>query len=305
MPETPVTIAFTSNYFVPAATMLLSLLNESSGSFKVICLVTDEIPQRMKDELVGLGKGRMTFDYIPLKGRLQGFYTDPRYTEAASYRLLLPEILPEYDTIVYIDCDVIVRQDVGRLYQTTSLGDNYLGVVYEAPIEKQAERIQSLGCAPRQYFNSGFLIMNLAAMRRKKLTDKLLDSCKVDYLEFPDQDALNQVCQGHVLALSPVHNSIRTFFLPQYKSDFVQQYSLEMWELVQAHGSIHYTGGKPWNTVSIKFGEWWRTYYRLPQAIRNEWKPNVFVKMIGYLYRSSVFEAFAETIRSLFRIIMH
>lgn len=281
---TPLAIAFTPNYFVPAATMLRSLLDASSVEFEVVCLVTEEIPQRMQEKLVRMGAGRLRFRYIPMAGRLQGVYTDPRYTEAASFRLLLPEILPEYDSIVYIDCDVIVRQDIGRLWQGTDLGDNYLGVIFEAPIEQQAERFRALGCDPNRYFNSGFLLMNLAQMRAEKVSEKLLEACRVPYLEFPDQDALNQVCQGRVLPLSPVYNSIRTFFIPKYKPDFVRQYSKELWDEVQRHGTIHYTGGKPWNMFSVCFGEWWRTYEELPDSIKSEWKIPWKIRILSCIY---------------------
>ncbi|MBO4447719.1 MAG: glycosyltransferase family 8 protein, partial [Bacteroidales bacterium] len=90
----PIAIAFTPNYFVPAAATLKSLLDSSSGSFEVVCLLTEPIPQQMQDKLFRLGNGRLSFRYLPLKGRLEGLYIDPRYTEAASFRLLLPELLP-------------------------------------------------------------------------------------------------------------------------------------------------------------------------------------------------------------------
>lgn len=269
----PIAIAFTPNYFVPAATMLRSLLDSSDDSFKVICLVSEEIPERMRKKLERLGKGRLSFEYIPLKGRMEGIYTDPRYTEAASFRLILPELLPEYDSIAYIDCDVIVRQDIGKLYRETDLGNNYLGVVFEAPIENQAKRARALGCNPNRYFNSGFLLMNLRQMRLEKVSERLLDACRVPYMEFPDQDALNQVCLGRVLPLSPVYNSIRTFFIRKYKPDFIRQYSEDLWDEVQVHGTIHYTGGKPWNIFSIRFEDWWITYDRLPSEIKEEWAP--------------------------------
>ena len=270
---TPIAIAFTPNYFVPAATMLKSLLDASTGDFEVICLVTDPIPAPMQDKLVRMGDGRLSFRYLSLKGRLEGLYIDPRYTEAASFRLLLPELLPEYEKIVYIDCDVIVRQDVGKLYRETELGDNWLGVVFEAAIEQQAERFRAIGCDPSRYFNSGFLLMNLAAMRAEKVTAQLLEACRVPYLEFPDQDALNQVCQGRVLPLSPLFNSIRTFFIPKYKPDFVRQYDEALWDAVQKEGTIHYTGGKPWDLFTVKFREWWSVFDKLPAEIQEEADP--------------------------------
>ena len=158
--RTPLAIAFTPTYFVPAATMLRSLLDASTGDFEIVCLVTEPLPSRIQSELEQLDVERLLFRYYSLKGRLEGLYVDPRYTEAASFRLLLPELLPEYDKIVYIDCDIIVRQDIGVLFRKSDLGDNLVGAVYEAPIEKQAARFRALGCNPSRYFNSGFLLMN-------------------------------------------------------------------------------------------------------------------------------------------------
>lgn len=273
MNRIPIAIAFTPNYFVQAAAMLKSLLDASTGDFEIICMVSDPIPQKMQEKLVRLGGERFKFRYIPLKGRLEGLYVDPRYTEAASFRLLLPELLPEYDKILYLDCDIVVRQDVGRLYRETELGENWLGVVFEASIEQQAERFRALGCDPYRYFNSGFLLMNLAQMREDGVTERLLDACRVPYLEFPDQDALNQVCQGRVVPLSPLYDSIRTFFIPKYKPDFVRQYGEALWDAVQKEGTIHYTGGKPWDLFTVQFRAWWQVFDSLPEEIRAEWTP--------------------------------
>ena len=270
----PLAIAFTPNYFVQAATTLRSVLDASpDGRFRVVCMLTEEIPDRMKDKLAWLDKERLSLEFIPLKGRLQGIYIDPRYTEAASLRLLLPELLPELDKILYLDCDIIVRQDLAKLWNETDLGNSYLAAIYEAAIEGQAERFRALGCDPARYFNSGFLLMNLAQMRKDQVSEKLLEACRVPYLELPDQDALNQVCQGRVLPLSPLYNSIRTFFIPQYKPDFVRQYGEGLWEQVQKEATIHYTGGKPWDLFTVQFGAWWRVYDTLPGSIKAEWKP--------------------------------
>ena len=267
-------IAFTPNYFVQAATTLRSVLDASQDArFRVVCMLTEEIPQRMKDELNRLGAERLELEYILLKGRLKDVYIDPRYSEAASLRLLLPELLPELDRILYLDCDIVVRQDIARLWEETRLGDNYLAAVYEVAIEGQAERFRALGCDPARYFNSGFLLMNLAQMREEKVSERLLEACRVPYLEFPDQDALNQVCQGRVLPLSPLYNSIRTFFIPKYKPDFVRQYGEGLWEQVQKEATIHYTGGKPWDLFTVQFAAWWRVYDTLPAEIKAEWTP--------------------------------
>lgn len=303
---TPLVIAFTPNYFIPAAVTLSSILNSTadrSAKYEVLCMVTEEIPERQKKMLSDMAGDRMEFRYVSLAGRLEGYYVDPRYSEAASYRLLLPELLPDRDSIVYIDCDVVVRQDLSRLYGSLDLGDNLLAAVYEAPIEDQASRFKALGCNPEKYFNSGFLVMNLAKMREEGTSSRLLEALKVDYLEFPDQDALNQVCKGRVLPLSPVYNSIRTFFIPRYKADFLKIYSMDLWRDVQENGTVHYTGGKPWNLFTVQFGLWWETYYALPECIRTEWKPPGKVLNIYRVYKTAIGKSAIDMAQSIYRRI--
>lgn len=303
---TPLVIAFTPNYLVPAAVTLRSIVDATESAddrYEVICLVSEEIPQRQKEELERLVDGRMSFTYLPLKGALDGYYVDPRYSEAASYRLLLPELLPELEKVLYIDCDVVVRQDLAKLFRDTELGDNLLAAVYEAPIEKQSERWSALGCDPNRYFNSGFLILNLAQMRAEGTSAKLLEALKADYLEFPDQDALNVVCRGRVLPLSPVCNSIRTFFIPRYRKEFEAQYSAELWDKVQCEGSVHYTGGKPWNLFTVQFGQWWKVYRTLPSEIKGEWTPNRKVKTLADIYGTKAGRWCIDTARSISRRI--
>lgn len=299
----PLVIAFTPNYFVPAATALKSLLDASwsDDRYEVICLVSEEIPQKQKDKLERLSGERIRYRYVNLAGRLQGVYVDPRYSEVASFRLLLPEILPEYDKVLYMDCDLIVRNNLSVLYNSMDLGDNLLAAVYEAPIEHQSERWSALGCDPHKYFNSGFLLMNLKQMRLEGTARKLIDALKTDYLEFPDQDVLNMVCQGRVLPLAPIHNSIRTFFLPQYKVDFLRQYQESDWDEVQKQGTIHYTGGKPWNIFTVKFGCWWKCYDSLPSEIKEEWTPTRKIRSISRLYGMGLGKAFIDPVISIYR----
>ena len=303
---TPLVIAFTPNYFVPAAVTLKSIMDSTaSGQYEVICLVTEDIPQRQKDKLARLAGDKMRFTYVNLAGKLQRAYVDPRYSEAASYRLLLPEILSDHDTVAYIDCDVIVRNDISEVFEHTDLKNFLLAAVYEAPIENQAERWKAIGCDPEHYFNSGFLIMNLKKMREEKTSEKLIDALHVDYLEFPDQDALNQVCKGQVFPLPPIYNSIRTFFLPQYKNDFLKHYPAEDWDEVQKHGTIHYTGGKPWNLFTVEFGEWWKVYRLLPDEVKSEWHPSRKAKALGYIYCTELGRWVMDSLRNVKRIANH
>lgn len=269
MVKIPVVLAFTPNYIVPAATTILSILDSSSAcGFHIICLLTEELSGEQQSLLRAIDSHRLMYSFIDLSRRKLDIYVDERYTIAASYRLLLPELLPEYDKVIYIDSDIIVRQDLGRLFAEKNMQDYYLAGVYEATLPFQEEYIYGLGLQPGNYINSGFLLMNLKKLREDGMVSRFLEASQKDGLQFPDQDVINQLCQGKILALSPVYNSIRTFFLPQYKKDFLRYYTEEEWDNVQQYGNIHYTGGKPWNEVVVHFETWWSYYDRLSEGLR-------------------------------------
>ncbi|WP_291592755.1 glycosyltransferase family 8 protein [Bacteroides sp.] len=299
----PLVVAFTPNYFVPAATCIYSILANmhTEGRLHIICLLSEELPERLKQKLRMLGEGRACYSFVNLKGRLQDIYVDAKYTEAASYRLLLPDLLPDDDKVMYIDCDMIVRNDLARLYYSIDLGTNYLAAVFEAPMDFQMEHLKAIGCAPSEYINSGFLIMNLELMRRDGMVGKFMEASKADYLEFPDQDVLNQLCRKRILGLPPCYNSIRTFYLPQYKPFFLKRYTEQDWADVHRHGTVHYTGAKPWNQFTVEFRLWWQYYEQLPVEIKEEWKMSSKIHLLSKLCKTSLGAYVINGLQTLYR----
>lgn len=54
-------------------------------------------------------------------------------SKAAYFRLLIPELIREYDKCIYLDCDIIVHGDLKELYEI-ELGNNYLAGVKDCHI---------------------------------------------------------------------------------------------------------------------------------------------------------------------------
>lgn len=306
MSSIPIVIAFTPNYMIPAATTVLSILSssEQSDKFVIICLLTEELSDEMKASLLSLDAERLSFKFLNLQDELKGVYVDERYTIAASYRLLLPNILTNYSKVIYTDCDIIVRNNIAQLYRTTDLGHNYLAAVYEATLEFQIPYIEKIGCEPREYINSGFLIMNLDQMRKDDIVPELIKKLDNPNSSFPDQDALNIVCKGKILGLNPIYNSIRTYFLPQYKADFLKYYTKQDWTNVQSHGTIHYTGVKPWNGYTVEFVQWWKYYEGLPDAIKVLGDENPKLLFYTKLLRIPIFGLFFRLTMHFYRLLL-
>lgn len=282
---TPIVIAFTPNYLIPAATTLWSVLKHADvdDQFEVVSLLSEPLSDAFRNILESIDThNRVRFSYIELQHALKDVYVDEKYTVAASFRLLISELLPEYDTVIYMDCDMIIRNNLADLYRNIDLGDNYLAAVFEATLDFQIPGMRKLGFLPGEYFNSGFLVMNLSQLRKDGMSKKFVEALQVDYLEFPDQDVLNMLCKNRVTPLPPYYNSIRTFYLPQYKHFFLQKYSPEDWDAVWEHGSIHYTGDKPWRSFTVQFDVWWQYFLELPAKTRQYATIN---KKIFALYR--------------------
>jgi len=301
----PIVLAFTPNYLVPAATCLLSILEHAANmaTFDVICLLSETLTNDRMEQLRNLDRTRLTFTFLDLQDHFQhvDIHVDARYTIAASYRLLLADLLPDYARVIYLDCDLIVRNDLATLFQKITLTDYYMAGVFEATLASQQAYMKEIGCQDGAYINSGFLVMNLALLRADKMGPKLLLAAQQKNLQFPDQDVINQLCQGKILGLPPYYNAIRTFFLPQYKKDFLRYYSPQDWLAVARHGTVHYTGSKPWNSLTVQFALWWSYYEKLPKGIKTGFLKSRKYYLIFKIYNTPVFRQIVDLLLSLYR----
>jgi lipopolysaccharide biosynthesis glycosyltransferase len=126
------------------------------------------------------------------------------YSESIYYRLFIPQLFEELDKAVYLDSDVVLTDDVAKLYDT-ELGDNILGGVTDESVTavpvfcEYVEKYVGVN-SHNDYINSGVLVMNLRAMREERVRRKflhLLLKYNFDTVA-PDQDYLNFLCRGRI-----------------------------------------------------------------------------------------------------------
>ena len=105
---------------------------------------------------------------------------DSRYTEAALYRLLAPQILPRrVERLIYLDADTLVHMDIKELWQEP-IGSNGMSAVFESDLlitygmrgkelregsKKLQDHWKALGVNVEDGFNSGVLLMDLQLIR--------------------------------------------------------------------------------------------------------------------------------------------
>ena len=122
------------------------------------------------------------------------------------YRLLIPEYATQdIEKALYLDGDIIVREDLTELFNTDLTGFN-AGVVEE----KDAIQIKNLNLKHDRYFNSGMLLLNLTELKKSNLADISLEYFMNNYKNFVcrDQDVLNGIWDGKTKFLSNRYNAV-------------------------------------------------------------------------------------------------
>lgn len=136
------------------------------------------------------------------------------------YRAFIPMLFPIYKKAIYIDSDVILRGDIGELFDV-ELGDNALAAVIDPKVTDIKEFRDyvdnALGIPHEEYVNSGVQVMNLKKMRKIKYLTQMIDLIREFDADLvaPDQDYLNLILRGQIMSLSPVWNAEPTKDLPR------------------------------------------------------------------------------------------
>mgnify|MGYP001776206112 FL=1 len=201
---------------------------------------------------------------------------------AAWYRILLPKLLgKEIHRVLYLDCDVIVNDDLDELF-TMNISNKSIGgcvdvfLNFEEPVYKRLQYDKSKG-----YVCSGVLLLNLDYWRQYNLEKQLLDYAigNVSKLEFFDQDTINYVCQDSKVILPPKYGVMTQYFTHR---PFLEEHIGEVQEMMEQPAIIHYAGTQPWvysRNKALHSFLWWKHYRGLHQ-----W-PEIQVKYIIFFFR--------------------
>ncbi len=134
-----------------------------------------------------------------------------RYTIGSMFRVMLPELLPDVDKIIYLDADILVNRDIKELWDT-DIQDYCLAAVPDYSTVNALETpypVAKQEVPASHYFNTGVLCMNLDRIRAKgNMHENILN-----YLEenqgarLLDQDALNAVYGGETFLVDGSWNT--------------------------------------------------------------------------------------------------
>jgi len=159
-------------------------------------------------------------------------------SKMAYARLMLPELLPNEDFILYADCDTLWLTDVAEMWEFRPAEVPVAAVSdpYGAKTETDWFRARGIPFYPETYFNSGNILLNLKICRNEGLSRQMTDflAQHPDSL-YADQGALNAVLGK------------RVYLLPQRFNTLVRDFRRE----VPTTAAVwHYAALTPWRATS-------------------------------------------------------
>ena len=298
-----VVCAADDNYAMPLAVTLRSALENLGDKRKLSIFIIDGgIATGNKRKIAISLQSDKVANLIwlhPSENSITDVEASSYYTKAIFYRLLIPELLPEYPKAIYLDSDVVVNADLGNLWDV-DIGDNYLlaardlyfPTILSTPCKKF---FQSKVLKIDKFFNSGVLSINLEKWRLEKIGIEVI-KC-ISQHKLLDQEGLNVVLKDKWKEIDPRWNRTSGIYeCNSWKnSPFPED---EFTNLVNHPYIIHFTSAdKPWNSINRcpeqplfynyldmtawagwRFTQWKRIQRRLNQAANRIWQKISLIK---------------------------
>ena len=224
-----VVCAADDKYAMPLAVTVRSAIENLKGNYKILLFIFDGgIKNKNKQRILkSLSSEKCNIRFLSIPDELvRDFEESHEYLRsvkgakgpyiyiAAYYRLIISEILPEeYEKLIYLDSDLVVKGDIGQLWQT-DLAENYVLAAQDTYIKYVSTsqgllNYQELGIpVGSKYFNSGVLVINLKKWRTDEIYSKAISYLKQnkDYVRYHDQDILNALFANRWGELDPRWN---------------------------------------------------------------------------------------------------
>ncbi|WP_240707741.1 glycosyltransferase family 8 protein [Helicobacter pylori] len=197
-------------------------------------------------------------------------FSQKRFSKMILCRFFFASLFPQYEKIIMFDVDTLFVNDISESF-FIPLDDHYFWAVREKDLiamnrnsakdlyELRQMRAKSIGVADAfpdlkeaqilfdNYFNAGFLALNLKSWRKENLENQLIGFflLKNEKLLFTDQDALCFVCRGRILELPYSYNAHPSFLdTPSFPS-------------IEEVRMLHFWGDKPWKLFSVIGAKKW------------------------------------------------
>lgn len=160
-----VLVTLNKGYLQHFFVMLTSLLDNTKNAICVYVMHDDL--GKVEEESIRSRFTNVAFHFIYMdKALFQGFPTTKRYPYTIYYRIFAPLLLPkEVDKILYLDCDLVVHNNVDGLYEQDFQEQAFIACSHIGVFLRFINRLRLGGSKGGVYMNTGVLLMNVPKLR--------------------------------------------------------------------------------------------------------------------------------------------
>ena len=174
------------------------------------------------------------------------------------FRIAIPNLFPDIEKVLYLDCDTIVNNSLSELWNT-DLNDNYIAAVKEIACMK--DHLKRLKMKSNAYFNAGVLLINCKKFREDNIFQKIenIIHSKKYHLTFSDQDVLNLIADEKKIILPMKYDYMEVWWHNGYFEYYGEDEKLYL-EARENPTIVHLSGIKP-NKKGCKNSQrenWWK-----------------------------------------------
>jgi lipopolysaccharide biosynthesis glycosyltransferase/sulfatase maturation enzyme AslB (radical SAM superfamily) len=260
-----------NNQYAPILGVMLHSLIETSDPCKnydilVLCNGNNISPENTRRLTLTVKKHQnVVLRYVNVSRLLTdlSFYIRVNFSIETYFRLFLPQVLPNYKKILYLDADMVVRHDIAELFDI-DLEGNFLGAVrdpiitgsQESSVFNTKEYMSKLGIKNAyNYFQAGVLILDLEKL--SSISKNMIEYAASNECMLVDQDVLNLFCQGKVKFIDNIWNvdvnTIAMSVIDSAPPDVKKRYISN-----RENAYIYHFAGdiKPWKDTSHEFANY-------------------------------------------------
>lgn len=274
----PVVFSADQMYAPYLGVTLQSLVEHASSESNYDILILDGgILPETKHALASIlpcGSQHFSLRYIDMqeyRKELDKLFVDRHLSSATYYRLILSSVLESYNSVLYLDCDLLVMDDPALLYRYDLDGYLVAGVKEIATcwIDPSWHREWHRSMAeqgvedPLHSFNAGVLLMNLKAFREINLERRLLELARNNRFIQHDQDVLNVACENRWLPLPGEWNYQYHQCAPYEFAEETARQEQAIMDEPATYSIVHYIRDqKPWSHPDKPLAPLWWEYAR-------------------------------------------
>lgn len=298
----PIVLAANDGFVPYLSTMIESILEHANPDrgYDIIVLHRDiSADNQQRIQLQAAGYPYCSIRFANVQGYFDSLklFVNQHLSIETYYRLVVQDLMPDYDKVLYLDSDMVTERDVAELYDT-NIGECMIGAAKDIDIAGQVKTSSKMkdyvenqiGLKnPFDYFQAGVLILNLKAFRSAITADELLKIASEKEWKCHDQDVLNHVCQGRVYYIPQKWNVVMNWKeQDRSREKILKKAPADLYfEWLDARKQplvVHFAGyQKPWNVPFCDMAPFFWKYSRntpyyetiiLKKSNINEQKPN-------------------------------